>query len=143
MADSRERWVAYDRDDYEQLERGEIGRLLATCERQVVAARRARIWDRLPAARPQNALLPIYMEHSEGKRWIGNPFRVVVWQVTGWTIKDYYGGRRYTDPLPEDWDSGSFGWTDEVVQRDYMTRLFAELSDEDAKIARLYFFHDL
>jgi RNA polymerase sigma factor (sigma-70 family) len=134
---------ANDRDDHELLRNGEIARLLAKYEPAVTA----RCWGRIRSADAedvaQNVMLRVYKEFNRGKRWNDQPFRVVIHQVTGWTIKDYFDGRRYTDPLPDDWDSGNPGWADEIVERDYMRELFSHLSGREQEIGKLHYFAEL
>ena len=134
---------ANDRDDHELLRNGEIARLLAKYEPAVTA----RCWGRIRHADAedvaQNVMLRVYKEFNRGKRWNDQPFRVVIHQVMGWTIKDYFDGRRYTDPLPEDWDAGNPGWTDEIVERDYMRELFSHLSEREQEIGNLHYFADV
>ena len=143
MPDSDEMLDANDRDDHELLQKGEIGRLLAKYEPAVTARCVARLRNADAEDVAQNVMLRILGEFRRGKRWNNQPFRVVIHQVTRWTIKDYFEGRRHTDPLPEDWDSGNPGWTDEVVGRDYMTQLLMELGEADKEIAALHYFKDL
>src|SRR5215210_2500682 len=115
---------ANDRDDHELLRNGEIARLLAKYEPAVMGRCAARVRPYSDAEDvAQNVMLRVYNEYKRGKRWNEQPFRVVVHQVTGWTIKDHFEGRRYTDPLPDDWDAGNPGWSDEVVERNYMREL--------------------
>lgn len=135
---------ANDRDDYELLRAGDIGRLLAKYEPVVVARCAAKVRPYADVEDvAQNVMLRVYKEFNRGKRWNGQPFRVVIHQVIGWTINDYFQGRRYTDPLPEDWDAGNPGWTDEVHERDYLMELFSQLTEEEREIAELYLFEDL
>jgi RNA polymerase sigma factor (sigma-70 family) len=135
---------ASDRDDYELLRAGEIGRLLAKYEPAVMARCTAKVRPYADAEDvAQNVMLRIYKEFNRGKRWNDQPFRVVIHQVIGWTINDYFQGRRYTDPLPEDRDAGNPGWTDEVHERDYLMELFSQLTQDEREIAELYLFEDL
>ncbi len=135
---------ANDRADYELLQKGEIGRLLAKYQPAVVGRCVARLRGHADAEDvAQNVMLRVYKEFIRGKRWHGHPFRVVIHQVTGYTIKEYFQGRDYTEPLPENWDPGNPGWTDAVVERDYMSELFSQLSEHERTIAELHFLEDL
>jgi RNA polymerase sigma factor (sigma-70 family) len=134
---------ANDRADHELLENGDIAALLAKYEPAVTGRCAARVRGADAEDVAQNVMLRIFGEYMRGKRWNGHPFRVVVHQVTGWTIKDYFEGRTYTDLLPDDWDPGAANPTDAVVERGYLMDLFAQLSERERTIAELHFLESL
>ena len=136
-------WDADDRDDHELLERGEIARLLAKYQPVVVARCVARVRNADAEDVAQNVMLRIFGEYARGKRWEGHPFRVIVHQVIGWTIGEYFQGQDYTKPLPEDWDPGNPDFTDAVVARNYVSELVSQLGERERTIAELHFFEDL
>jgi DNA-directed RNA polymerase specialized sigma24 family protein len=131
---------ANDRADHELLRNGEIARLLAKYEPAVTGRCAARVRNADAEDVAQNVMLRIYGEYKRGKRWNGVPFRVVLHQVTGWTIKDYFEGRRYTDPLPEDWNPGSENSADEVVGREWVMDLLTSLTERERRICELWIF---
>src|SRR5262245_6087374 len=77
-------------------------------------------------------------ELKRGKRY-PVPFRVVVHQVTGWTLKEYFAEqkRRPFAPLPTDWDVGDPGPDDRVVSDAWVRSLIAQLSGRDREVAEL------
>jgi RNA polymerase sigma factor (sigma-70 family) len=91
-------------DDAQLLESGDHARLLARYEvvihQRCVAGLRGHA-DADDVA--QDVKLRLWRELQAGKRYGGVPYRVVVHQVIGWTIKDHFGGRDTTAPLPEEW----------------------------------------
>jgi RNA polymerase sigma factor (sigma-70 family) len=91
-------------DDAALLESGDHARLLARYEvvihQRCVAALRGHV-DAEDVA--QNVKLRLWRELQAGRRYGGLPYRIVVHQVIGWTIKDYFAGRDTTLPLPEGW----------------------------------------
>jgi DNA-directed RNA polymerase specialized sigma24 family protein len=50
----------------------------------------------------QDVLFRLFREFRAGKRYEGIPYRVVVYQVTKWTLADFFAGRRTDVPLPDD-----------------------------------------
>src|SRR5437870_1060132 len=91
-------------DDAQLLESGDHARLLARYEvvihQRCVAALRGHP-DADDVA--QDVKLRLWRELQAGKRYGGLPYRVVVHQVIGWTLKDHWAGRDTTSPLPEEW----------------------------------------
>ena len=91
-------------DDAELLESGDHARLLARHEvvihQRCVAALRGSL-DADDVA--QDVKLRLWRELQAGKRYQGLPYKVVVHQVIGWTLKDYWEGRDTTAPLPAEW----------------------------------------
>jgi len=58
------------------------------------------------------------------------PFRVVVHQIVGWTIQDYFAGRRTDVPLPDDWEPELDDESDAVVSRYYLEDLIEPLPEK-------------
>jgi hypothetical protein len=50
----------------------------------------------------QDVMFRLFREFHAGKRYPGIPYRVVVHQVTKWTLADFFAGRRTDVPLPDD-----------------------------------------
>lgn len=94
---------------------------------------RARIWNEQEAQDvAQRVLFRLWKELSSGKRY-GAPFRVVVHQVIGWTIRESFGAAAQPDPLV-DWDSPTAGGLTELEERLTLERLFAELTERERRI---------
>jgi DNA-directed RNA polymerase specialized sigma24 family protein len=74
----------------------------------------------------QNILVRLLAELDRGNTY-SVPFRVVVHQVIGWTIQDYFAGRPTDLPLPENWEPTVEGESDQVVSRYYLEDLLADL----------------
>jgi DNA-directed RNA polymerase specialized sigma24 family protein len=61
-----------------------------------------------------------------------------------WTIADYAAGRPTDVPLPERWEVVDGGDPfAEVVERDHLEELFAELPEGDREVARLRYLEGL
>lgn len=93
-----------DRRDRDLLAAGDHATLLASYFLQIHD--RLMVW--LPADDAdevlQRTLLRLASELAQGKSY-EVPFRVVAWQVTGWTVKDFYReSRRRPSSLPQEWD---------------------------------------
>jgi DNA-directed RNA polymerase specialized sigma24 family protein len=124
-----------DDADARHLADGEIAWLLARYEPAV----RARCIARLrgdPAAEDvaQNAMLRLLTEFHRGRRWPGVPFRVVVHQVTGWTLADHFAGRATDAPLPDGWEPGA---EDPALARVGLRELFESLPDGARRVCGL------
>jgi|ERR671923_1429200 RNA polymerase sigma factor (sigma-70 family) len=128
-----------DREDLRRLEEGDLAALLAKYHAAVLGRCVAKLRNDDAEDVAQNVMVRIVREWEGGKRWQGVPFRVVVHQVTSWTIGDYFDGRKHTDPLPEDWDPGPGDWTDDVLGHDLLMTLFAQLTPRQQKVATLHF----
>ena len=117
-------------DDAELLESGDHARLLARYEvvihQRCVAALRGSL-DADDVA--QDVKLRLWRELQAGKRYRGLPYKVVVHQVIGWTLKDYWAGRDTTAPLPEGWLGDPHDPIGELDDRYSVTGLLAGLPD--------------
>ena len=117
-------------DDAELLESEDHARLLARYEvvihQRCVAALRGSL-DADDVA--QDVKLRLWRELCAGKRYRGLPFKVVVHQVIGWTLKDYWQGHDTTAPLPEGWLGDPHDPIGELHDRYSVTALLAGLPD--------------
>ena len=94
---------ARDAEDSRLLDAQEYPRLLAAYYRVVLERCRARVPEPDAGEVAHMVFLRLLAELRAGKRY-PVPFRVVVHQVTTWTIRGFLAGDR-TVLLPEDWDA--------------------------------------
>lgn len=132
-----------DADDGRLLEDGEIDVLLAKYWPVALNRCRARLRGHPDAEDvAQAVMLRLVDEFHRGKRYGGTPYRVVVHKVIGWTISDYFDGRRLDAPLPDE-----LGMTDEpaddVLSQMYLETLFDALAGKDGNVARLRYLRGL
>src|SRR5262249_10219663 len=73
------------------------------------------------------------------------PFRVVVHQVTGWMLKEYFAEGKGTAlaPLPPDWDPGDRGHDDDVVADEWVRHVVGQLGGRDGEIAWMRYVDEL
>jgi RNA polymerase sigma factor (sigma-70 family) len=129
-----------DARDADLLADGRIDRLLAKYELVILArcikgTRSAH--DGQDVA--QDVLFRLYREFDAGKRYPGLPFRVVVHQVTKWTLADFFAGRRTDVPLPDELDLSGEDVGERVVSELWLRDLIAQLPDvERAACSAVY-----
>ena len=132
--------MTYESDaaDAQLLEDGDIATLLARYEDVIVGRCVARLRGHADAEDvAQDVKLRLLAEHSRGKRYGETPYRVVVHQVIGWTLADYFQGRPTDVPLPEDWDPETPDTGESVVSRYYVSDLFAPLPEQTRRVLEL------
>ena len=134
-----------DFDDSQLLAADDIGALLARYEPVIVGRCIARLKGSLDAEDvAQDVKLRLLDEFKRGKRYGGLPYRVVVHQVIGWTIGDYFAGRRTDVPLPEGWEpTEGTDPADEVVSRGWVEWVVAHLDGRDGVVFRKRYLHGL
>ena len=94
---------------------------------------RARVWNEQDAQDvAQRVLLRLWAELASGKRY-RVPFRAVVHQVIGWTIKEHSVAPRAPDTLDE-LDAPTAGGLAELEERLTLERLFEELTETEQRI---------
>jgi RNA polymerase sigma factor (sigma-70 family) len=127
---------ASDFDDSQLLAAGDIGGLLARYEPVILGRCIARLKGSLDAEDvAQDVRLRLLDEFRRGKRYGGLPYRVVVHQVIGWTVSDYFAGRPTDVPLPEGWEpSAGTDPADEVVSRGWVEWVVAQVDGKDGQI---------
>ena len=83
-------------------------------------------------------------ELARGRRY-PVPYRVVVHQVTGWTLKEYFaeGKRTALAPLPPDWDPGDAGHDEGVASDEWVRFIIGQLSGRDGEVAWLRYVDEL
>jgi len=125
-----------DFDDSHLLAANDIGALLARYEPVIVGRCIARLKGSLDAEDvAQDVKLRLLDEFKRGKRYSGLPYRVVVHQVIGWTIGDYFAGRRTDVPLPEGWEpTEGTDPADEIVSRGWVEWVVGQLDGKDGQI---------
>ena len=127
---------ANDLDDSQLLAAEDIGGLLARYEPVIVGRCIAKLRGSLDAEDvAQDVRLRLLDEFRREKRYGGLPYRVVVHQVIGWTIADYFAGRRTDVPLPEGWEpTGGTDPADEVVSRGWVEWVVSQVDGKDGQI---------
>jgi len=83
----------------------------------------------------QDAKLRLLEEYRRGRTYGDLPYRVVVHQVIGWTIADYFAGRPTDVPLPEGWEPvASDDPAADVVSRGWVEWVVGQLDGSDGRI---------
>jgi RNA polymerase sigma factor (sigma-70 family) len=146
LTDSTQMLHEADEVDVGLLADGDIGALLARWDRTIRGRCHVRIRNPFDAEDvAQNVRLRLLDEFHRGKRYGGVPYRVVVHQVIGWTIGDFFAGRRIDEPLPDDWsplDPRADG-AETVVVRESFRQLLERLAPKDARICAMRFLQGL
>jgi len=128
---------AYDKDafDREQLAAGRIEVLLAKY-RPIILGRCIAGLKGHPDAEDvaQDVYLRLLSEFHRGKRYPGVPYRVVVHQVIGWTLKDFFAERPTGTPLPDELDSAA---PDDDLSRFTLESVFESLPEGDRAVLTL------
>jgi RNA polymerase sigma factor (sigma-70 family) len=128
---------ARDADDTRLLEEGNLAALLAKYQPVVLGRCIARLrGDEAAEDVAQNVMLRLVTEFQRGKRY-SVPFRVVVHQVTSWTLSEYFEGKPTDLPLPEGWDPAGPDFTEEVEQRDFLRSLFGSVGEKTRQVLEL------
>ena len=121
--------------DAQLLESGDIARLLARYDKTILAVCIARLRGHADAEDvAQNVRMRLYREFERGRRY-SVPYRVVVFKVTEWTVKEYFQGLRFDEPLPDDWDGSRSGPEDEVVTRYHLEQVLGTLPERERQVA--------
>lgn len=130
---------ANDLDDSQLLAAGDIGALLARYEPVIRGRCIARLRGSLDAEDvAQDVRLRLLDEFRRGKRYSGVPYRVVVHQVIGWTIADYFAGRPTDVPLPDGWEPTSLDdAANEIVSRGWVEWAVAQVDGKDGQIVAM------
>ena len=133
-----------DARDSELLADGRIERLLARYE-LVIQARCIRetknVHDGQDVA--QDVMFRLFREFHSGKRYAGIPYRVVVHQVTKWTLADFFAGRRTDVPLPDDLELREDDPGEQVVSDLWLQDLVAQLPEAEQAACTLVYLEGL
>lgn len=132
--------MTYESDaaDAQLFEDGKIAVLLAKYDDAIVGRCVARLRGHPDAEDvAQDVKLRLLAEFRRGKRYGETPYRVVVHQVIGWTIADYFGGRRTDVPLPDDWNAAGPDESDAVISHYYLEELIAPLPERSRRVLEL------
>jgi RNA polymerase sigma factor (sigma-70 family) len=133
-----------DARDSELLADGRIERLLARYE-LVIQARCIRetknVHDGQDVA--QDVMFRLFREFHAGKRYVGIPYRVVVHQVTKWTLADFFAGRRTDVALPDDLEIREDDPGDRVVSELWLHELVAQLPEAEQAACTLVYLEGL
>jgi RNA polymerase sigma factor (sigma-70 family) len=128
---------ARDAEDALLLERGEHEELLAAYVATIRDVCLARIRNEDGYDVAQNVVLRLWAELQRGKRY-AVPFRVVVFNVIGWTVKEHFQGASTAVPLPEGWDPATWDNGYDAFEQDFdLERLFADLPPRERDVATL------
>lgn len=134
---------ARDAEDARLLAAGDHARLLATYLPIVQGRVYVRVRDSGADDVVQDVMLRLISELRAGNTY-AVPYRVVVHNVTTWTIKAHYARRAgdVVDVLPPDWTEADPG---EVAVEDgaYLEGLFAELPPREREVGELRYLHGL
>ena len=133
-----------DHDDADLLADGRIEHLLAKYEPVIVA--RCIKWtksvhDGHDVA--QDVMFRLFREFDAGKRYEGVPYRVVVHQVTKWTLADFFAGRRTDSPLPDDLELGPDDPAERVVSELWLREVVDQLPDGERLACTLVYLEGL
>ena len=133
-----------DARDADLLADGRIDRLLATYE-LVILARCIKetkdVHDGHDVA--QDVMFRLLREFNAGKRYEGIPYRVVVHQVTKWTLADFFAGRRTDAPLPDDLEPGADDPGERVVSDLWLRDVVAQLPESERAACTLVYLEGL
>jgi RNA polymerase sigma factor (sigma-70 family) len=143
VADSHPMAYESDAEDTQLLRDQDIATLFAKYEPVIVGRCVARIRTLDAEDVAQNVMLRLFSEFRKGKSY-RVPYRVVVHQVIGWTIADYFEGRPTDPPLPDDWEPADPG--DEaggIVSRYYLEELIAGLPEQTRRVIELRYLRGL
>lgn len=115
-----------DARDTHLYETGQIDRLLAKYHLVILGRciARTNVDDGQDIA--QDVEFRLLREFRAGKRH-PVPYRVVVHQVIGWTIQDYFEGRPTDVAFPEGWEPGVAGDEEPLVDRFWISELVEQL----------------
>lgn len=128
-----------DATDAALLEAGDFEKALARHLPALIARARAKVSSRPDADDVvQKAILRVFAEFREGRRWGGLPLRVVLHKRLDWTAKDHFAARRDEVGLPEGWDppDDADPYAD-VEDRDYVEAVLADLPPREQQVARM------
>ena len=144
VADSHPMAYESDAEDTQFLRDQDIASLLAKYEPVITGRCVAKLRGSLDAEDvAQNAIVRLLGELHRGKTY-RVPYRVVVHQVIGWTLKDYFEGRPTDLPLPDDWEPADPG--DEaggIVSRYYLEELIGGLPEQTRRVIELRYLRGL
>ena len=115
-----------DARDTQLLEEGRIDRLLAKYHPVILGRCIARTNVRDGEDVAQDVEFRLLREFQAGRRY-PVPYRVVVHNVIGWTLREHFGGRRTDVPLPDGWAPAQDGFEREVVDRLWLADLVERL----------------
>jgi RNA polymerase sigma factor (sigma-70 family) len=129
---------AADLEDAQLLAAGDIAALLARYEPVIRGRCIARLRGNLDAEDvAQDVRLRLLDEYQRGKRYGELPYRVVVHQVIGWTIADYFAGRPTDVPLPNGWEPRDEDPADEIVSRGWVEWVVSQVDGNDGRVLEL------
>jgi RNA polymerase sigma factor (sigma-70 family) len=142
VADSHPMAYESDAEDTQLLRDRDIASLLAKYEPVILGRCIARIRTLDAEDVAQNVMARLLAELRKQKSY-GVPYRVVVHQVIGWTISDYFEGCPTDLPLPEDWDPEVESEGEGVLARYYLEDLLAPLPDQTRRVLELRYVRGL
>ena len=133
-----------DHDDADLLADGRIEHLLAKYEPVIVARcikATKNVHDGHDVA--QDVMFRLFREFEAGKRYEGIPYRVVVHQVTKWTLADFHAGRRTDVPLPDELDLAAEDVGDGVLSALWLRELLTQLPERERATCELVYVEGL
>jgi RNA polymerase sigma factor (sigma-70 family) len=133
-----------DAEDTRLVEQGKIEYLLAKYGDVIVGRCVARLRGHPDAEDvAQNVKLRLLREFHRGKRYVDVPYRVVVHQVIGWTLSEYFDGRPTDVELPEDWSPEAADPAERVEADYYIESLFEDLPPRQRQVLELRYLSGL
>lgn len=132
-----------DGEDTRLLEEGRIAVLLAKYDPAIVGRCIARLHGSSDAEDvAQDIRLRLLAEFHRGRRY-RVPYRVVVHQVVGWTLRDHFAGRPTDVALREGWEPAVEDESPAIVSQDYLERLFDPLPARQREVLELRYLEGL
>lgn len=133
-----------DAEDARLLEDGRIDVLLAKYHPTILGRCVARLRGHADADDvAQDVELRLLREFHRGRRYGALPYRVVVHQVVGWTLAEYFENRPTGLPLPEDWEPAAPEEPGLFESRDYLMSLFEPLPEKTRRVLELRYLDGL
>lgn len=145
MTDSTRTNVDRDRLDDKLIADGNYAELLATYYPVVISRLLLRMDERTAHEVASLWSVRLLSELTRGRRYVV-PFRVVVWKVTQWSLKDHYAESRRPNEvsLPEDLDPAVEPETDQVAGNLWVQQVInRHLAGRQREVAWLYFVEGL
>ena len=131
---------ARDAEDRRLLEAGDYAQLLANYFHPVRQRLVARLRDADAANEAAQTVFDRLLRELTSGRSYPVPFRVVVWQVLEWKLKEHFAARREVPVADMPPEEAPDEWA-ELEARTALTSLFADLPKRQREVATLRYLH--